>query len=177
MNFWETERLANDLMRHFGMLELGWKFRWSNGKRTLGSASWKRNRRAPGVQIPNHLNMSGYLVQLNGADEVYVPLAEQGPDHKPGHIEDTIRHEIAHMIAGHAAGHGPIWKAAAVRCGADPRRCADESVKMPKAAYEIVCTCCNKVIGKRHKRVRLGTKFHPKCGRKSVGQLVLRYAA
>ena len=178
MTFYQAEQLANDLMRHFGLLEKGWTFRWSNGKRRLGSAGWVRNRRT-GECMPNKLTMSKYLVQLNGADESYVPLADQAPGDVPGHIEDVIRHECAHMIAGHEAAHGPLWKAAAVPCGARPNRLADKTVKVVKAPWEIVCLGCNKKVGERFRRIKpetLHRKYHPKCG-KSLGQLICRRAA
>lgn len=66
----------------------------------------------------------------------------------PEEVRETTLHELAHAVAGHEAGHGPRWKAAAVRLGAVPRRCAslgskvNERINLVMAKYVATCNDC-----------------------------------
>ena len=148
MNHDEAQQLALDLMTEHSLAD--WRFRWGRGKRMLGSCNY----------TSKIIRLSGYYVELNDVE----------------HVRDTILHEIAHAIAGPEAGHGPKWKAVCRRIGADPTR-VDHTAAMPAAPYEIVCTSCDQVVARRHRRVgpatlkRMGCR---RCGRPSVGRLEFR---
>jgi predicted SprT family Zn-dependent metalloprotease len=156
MNLTLAQRLAEHLMAKW---EVGseWVFVWSNGKRQLGAAVWSKPN---AKRFRRELRMSRHLVRNNGEDEV----------------RDTILHEIAHIKAGHEAGHGPLWKHWARTVGAKPVRCADTSeVKMVQPLYIVVCTLCESVTSKKHRRVRLARRYCRSCGTKSTGKLEMRY--
>ena len=156
MNLLLAQRIAESLMEKW---EVGseWKFVWSNGKRQLGCIRRSKNG---SPRFVRELRLSRHLVRNNDEDEV----------------RDTILHEIAHIKAGHAAGHGPLWKHWAETVGAKPVRCAEASeVKMPESKYIVVCTMCENVASKPHRRVRLARKYCRDCGEDSIGKLEMRY--
>ena len=165
MNLQEAQQLALDLMKQHGVIDDGWRFRWSNGKRQLGCAQIRRvrNRRTGKTEEVKTIKLSRYLVALNNEDEV----------------RDTILHEIAHAIAGLRNGHNAKWKAVCRRIGAKPQRLAGEEVNVVKHRYEIVCECCGHVVGKRHRRIsveRLKNTYCRSCGLDSKGRLIQKVA-
>ena len=150
MDHADARQLALDLVQTHGLV--GWRFRWGRGKRALGSCNYTTKT----------ITLSGYYVEMN----------------EVAHVRDTILHEIAHAIAGRDAGHGARWKAVCREIGAEPTR-LDRTATMPPAPYEIVCTRCDRVVARRHRRVasktlrRMGCR---QCGRSSLGRLSLRGA-
>jgi predicted SprT family Zn-dependent metalloprotease len=151
----EAAALARRLLREFDLADV--KFAWSNGKRILGQAVWQR---WAGQSVVRTLKLSRYLVDRNGFDAV----------------NDVIRHEIAHFKAGKEANHGPLWKQWARICGARPERCASPSqVDMPEPKYAVVCTCCNSIVARRHRRnLDLSSRLCKGCGIASEDKLVWR---
>lgn len=132
--------LNNAAMHARNMMELyqldGWSFAFDNAKRRCGQCSHKRKR----------ITLSRYYVELNDAAEVH----------------ETILHEIAHALTP-GAGHGPKWRAMARKIGAKPQRCADASVQMPEAKYQLMCASGHN-HGPRHRRSR-SMGFHVcRCG-------------
>lgn len=153
----DAEQLALSLMRHWNCV--GWDFKWSHGKRQMGSAVVRRNR-STGEVISQELRLSRYLVDLNDETEV----------------RETILHEIAHIKAGVHNGHNHVWKKWCRKVGAKPERCYNPSqLNLVEPNYLIDCAACDEVIGKRMRRVRDISKLYcKKCGPSSVGRLKLR---
>jgi predicted SprT family Zn-dependent metalloprotease len=122
--------LDNAAMHVRNMMKLynleGWSFAFDNAKRRCGQCSHKRKQ----------ITLSRHYAALNG----------------PAEVHDTILHEIAHALTP-GAGHGPKWRAMARKIGAKPQRCADASVEMPEAKYQLVCTNGHD-LGPRHRRYR-----------------------
>ena len=114
-----------------------WSFGFDNAKRRCGRCSYAKRL----------ITLSRHYVELNDEREV----------------RDTILHEIAHALTGAGVGHGPKWQATAREIGATPNRCADASVSMPRARWELVCTEGHS-FGERHRRHRDITVMHV-CGR------------
>jgi predicted SprT family Zn-dependent metalloprotease len=162
MNLLLAEKLCKHLMKEWD-IDPKWEFCWSNGKRQLGCVKQTKPefveiQRAAGKKVISKLCLSRHLVRNNPEDEV----------------RDTILHEIAHIKAGHEAGHGPLWKQWARKVGARPVRCATQ-VLMVQAKYIVVCTVCDSVTRKAHKRVKLARRYCRKCGVSSSGKLELRH--
>lgn len=159
----DAERLAVSLMRQHGLLERGWRFRFSSGRQQLGAAE-VREQPHPYTGRPMQIKtirLSRHLVRLNGEAEV----------------RDTILHEIAHALAGPEHGHGPKWRAICHRIGARPQRLADETVITPPPRYELVCQGCRQVIARRHRRASirwLARAYCLACGPTTTGRLHLR---
>ena len=164
MNLLLAEKLCRHLMKEWDV-DPKWEFCWSNGKRQLGCVKQTKpqfvaKNIVEGKKVINELRLSRHLVRNNDEAEV----------------RDTILHEIAHIKASHAAGHGPIWKQWARKVGARPVRCADSTqVLMVQAKYIVVCTMCETVTRKAHKRVKLERRYCRRCGVKSSGKLELRH--
>ena len=79
-------------------------------------------------------------------------------------VHNTLLHEAAHALAPPRSGHGPEWVKQCHILGIKPERCYDgDEVAMPPAPYAILCTGCEKVVGERHRRVRLEGRFHKTC--------------
>ncbi len=158
MQLYDAEQLAHRLMREFECD--GWAFRWTYGKRQCGCASHKRNRRT-GEITDRHLGLSRHLVGLNEFDVV----------------NNTIRHEIAHIKAGLDNGHNHVWRAWCLRTGARPERCTS-SANMPDPAWKAICTLCDAVLARRHRRTKkLHRAYCNHCGPTSIGKIVWREAA
>lgn len=158
----EAQQLALDLMQENGLLEEGWVFRWSRGKRQLGMAQIRRLRHPATGKLIEHktIKLSRHLVALN--DEPAV--------------RDTILHEIAHALAGLDNGHNHVWRSVCRRIGARPQRLAGEAVAVVEPRYVIVCGRCDRRLAKRHRRPgleRLARCYCTWCGRRSQGKLWL----
>ncbi len=165
MTLTEAHQLALSLMEQHGLRKAGWRFRWGNGKRQLGSAGVKRRvDPVTGRTIEvRTITLSRHLVRLNSDDEV----------------RDTILHEIAHAIAGLEHGHDAVWKAVCRRIGARPKRVADEMVQVVAARFEVVCGTCRQVLAQRHRRMRvdvLERSYCRHCGPKTKGKLRVQIA-
>lgn len=160
LTYEQTECLANELMQRYGLLDDGWAFEWTRGKKRLGETAVgsRRNRRTGKTERVKLIRLSRYLVEMNSE-----PV-----------IRDTILHEIAHALAGIEHGHDEVWKAMCRKVGAKPERLADKSVKIVDHAYSIVCDLCTKELAKRHRRPaesRLNRSHCEFCGPKSIGKL------
>ncbi len=133
-----AEQLALELMGQHGLLEAGWVFKWSRGKRQLGCATIceKRHRHTGAVERTKTIKLSWYLVALN----------------HDGEVRETILHEIAHALAGLNHGHDRVWQDVCRRIGAKPERLAGEQVNVVEPRYALICGCCKQTIGKRHRR-------------------------
>ena len=125
----EAEKMARYWLDYWGLKEV--KFEWMRKKRVNGEAHYR-------ARI---LRLSVHYVDNNS----------------PELVKDTILHEIAHFKAwdnlGEAGrGHGVHWKRWCMIVGANPNRC-----KKTNAQYNfyVVCSCCNKVVGKRFRRSNL----------------------
>ena len=166
MNVHQAHQLAIDLMTEHGLVRDGWRFKWSSGKRQLGAAEIQR-RTDPLSGRPKEtksIKLSRHLVALN--DEV--------------EVRDTILHEIAHAIVGIDHGHDHAWKAACREIGARPQRLAGEDVNLAPPTYAIVCGQCQRVLGKRYRRMRpdrLNRAYCEHCGPESLGALTLEPAS
>ena len=117
-------------------------------KRTLGLACFKRGK-------PEVLKLQAHYICNNSTQD----------------IKDTILHEIAHFIAGYEAGHNYKWQMACVKIGAKPQRCADNTVDTAPAKWKLVCGCCKRNLGERHRRTNMSQRYCRECGRKALGQL------
>lgn len=132
MTLGDARALAEALMARHGLS--GWSFGFDRARRRLGSCQPGRRR----------ITLSAVLTRLNDA-----PV-----------IEDTILHEIAHALTP-GDGHGAAWRAACLRLGAKPERCAaDGEVALPPAPYALVCDRC----GARYPRFRRSRGRYA-CGR------------
>ena len=146
MDLFTAQELATRLMREWECD--GWNFRWSNGKRQLGCATHKRNR-ITGEISNREIRLSRHLVTHNDVDEV----------------QDVILHEIAHVKAGLDNGHNHVWRSWARKVGARPERLADTSrVNTVEPKYLVVCTGCDVLIRKAHRRIKLDGRYCRSCG-------------
>lgn len=127
MNPYKAELLAKQLIQEHLPYQ-GWRFQFTNAKRTFGVCSYDRAT----------ISLSRPLTIANDEAEV----------------RNTILHEIAHALApGH--GHNHVWKQVCHRIGARPERCYDsEAVKMPNAPYGLYCPTCDEVIADRFRRTK-----------------------
>lgn len=114
MTLGDARALAETLMARHALA--GWTFAFDRARRRLGSCQPGRHR----------ITLSAPLTRLN----------------HEAVIRDTVLHEIAHALTP-GAGHGPAWRAACLRVGAKPERCAaDGDVVLPPAPYALVCDRC-----------------------------------
>lgn len=126
-----------------------WRFGFDQAKQRFGVCRHSRKE----------ISLSAPLVSLN--DEAQVT--------------DTILHEIAHALAGPAAKHGPVWKAFAVKVGANPSRCYDSAaVVTPAAPWLLVCDTCGHTI-ERHRRSKARGACPACCRRYAGGRYDARY--
>lgn len=143
---WAAEE-ARNLMAQHG-LGFFWRFEFDNALSRFGCCRFR----------DKVITLSRHLVPLNTRAEV----------------RDKILHEIAHALAGYAAGHGPNWKLICLRIGARPERC--HAAAAPPERWGILCTDCDQIIDRRHRRAaRLPRAFHIDCPKSPrVGQLTWR---
>lgn len=123
MDLYEAEDLAEELMKFHGLDK--WTFGFDRAKQRCGQCQHSKHE----------ITLSRYYAERNDRSEV----------------QDTILHEIAHALVGSGEGHSPKWRVMARAVGAKPQRCADASVSMPKARWELVCTEGHS-LGERHRR-------------------------
>lgn len=100
-------RLGCDLMSENGLYM--WACAVGSAAREAGSCNYAQKR----------ITISGPLAKLNDEAET----------------RDTILHEIAHALVGPGHGHGKVWKAMAVKVGANPVRAYGKDLLTPPARY------------------------------------------
>lgn len=127
------------LMEQHGLLVKGWKFEWSNKKRSYGTCNY-------GLRT---ISLSTYLTIACTKEQVI----------------NTILHEIAHALVGSGHNHDDVWRRKAIEIGCDGQRCGsleeEQRVKL-KSKYLLKCEKCNHSIP-RHKN--MGTTYtHRYCG-------------
>lgn len=145
MNLRDIETQAKALMNLHNVGHL--TFGFDNGKRRIGATHFMAG-------VPVKITLSKHFAALLTPDE----------------IRETVLHEIAHAIAGHKAGHGPAWKAAAIRVGAKPERCATAVTARPEAAVQGKCPNCD-FVHQQH-RLPMRVSYCPTCvkaGRSQFG--------
>ena len=145
-----AETMALELMAHYGLG--GWIFGFDNAVSRLGYCNYTKRR----ISLGRHSTM------VNPETEV----------------KNTILHEIAHALVGPGFGHGPVWKAKARSIGCTAERTGKIEVKAA-AKYEVTCTLCSHVYSyyRRPKWIhRLDSIWCTRCGRSSLGKLVLKVA-
>lgn len=118
MNIREVGLLAHSLMREnpcgVNIMDRGWRFKICGRlTRSLGTCNF----------TDKMIKISGY--NLRGMSD--------------WDINDTIRHEISHAVVGFNAGHGPVWRAAAVKMGAEPR--SSSPIEKPEAIRKRYVLC------------------------------------
>ena len=110
----------------------------------LMGRAWTEGVKAPLIEISSHPTEKDYA-----------------------QIVDTSRHEYAHLLAHPRGGknHDAIWKAAAVECGANPKRCysipamsnefraSTARQRRPKAVRQ--CPGCGMTSRKAHRNLEL----------------------
>lgn len=107
--------MAIDLMRHHGLFEKGYSFKWMHAKTANGYCNY----------TDKTIGLSKPLTAVRNEDRVL----------------NTILHEIAHALCPER-GHGQAWKLLAVSIGAEPKRCGDiaaEGIEAPKGQWNGVC--------------------------------------
>jgi len=147
----DADRLARQLMAEWldPNTDGHWSFGFDRAKKRFGVCIHSPRRR---------IQLSAYLVNLND----------------DARVRDTILHEIAHAKAGHRAGHGRVWKLWAIKVGAPPRRCYDDTnTTSPAARWHVICGACGEIVSRRHRRSRasLSRRYHNRCGVRSMGTL------
>jgi predicted SprT family Zn-dependent metalloprotease len=122
----DARNLAWDLMRHHGLADAGWRFRFDHARRRFGSCRYREKA----------VTLSRPLTLLNAEPEV----------------RDTLLHEIAHALCP-GDGHGRKWQAKCREIGARPVRCyTDDAVASPPRAaarYRYGCRGCGWWVDRR----------------------------
>jgi len=125
-------RFANELMDELGITylrqplhQLGWRFGFDRARRRVGQCTWRM-----GDKKLRRITISRFYA-----------LSLSEPE-----LEDVIRHEIAHAIdyetRNHSA-HDAIWRACALKCGADASRLhTGPPLNIAYARYVGVCPAC-----------------------------------
>lgn len=90
--------------------------------------------------------------QTNYTDRIITisaPLTELATRHQ---VTDTILHEIAHALVGEGHGHDAVWRNAARRIGATPRRVVDRDYPQIPGRWQAVCPAGH--VHTRHRKPR-----------------------
>ncbi|MCE9534055.1 MAG: SprT-like domain-containing protein [Planctomycetes bacterium] len=140
MDLTELRAIANrELLKH-GLQ--GWTFGLADTKRRLGVCKYRTKR----------IEIAAYFAENS----------------QPESVIDTLLHEIAHALAGPGAGHGPVWKAVAVRLGANPRACDKSQLAVVKPGdWQATCLVCKKTYH-RYKRPVSLNGYHCRCPSRSA---------
>lgn len=136
MNRQECIDFANENLKKWGLIELGWSFSFIKRKRTLGLCSYSKKK----IFLSIH--------HMNSSDD---------------EVKDTILHEIAHALSfthDKERGHKYHWKKWCRTIGAKPDRCGTSSGMTYK--YQIYCPHCRKAIAQCHRKFR-SSKICRKC--------------
>ena len=125
---------ARELMAELGLRlrgqtlqATGWRFKFDHARTRLGCCTYAPGRR--GKAERKVISISKPFAVAYGWKV----------------MEDVVRHEVAHAMdvdERSRTDHGDVWKAWAVRCGADPTRLYEgENIRLP-AKYVAVCPVC-----------------------------------
>ena len=124
-------------MQEHGLTEQGWKFDFSTSARRIGVCK-------------HRLKLIEFSLHRIGSDREV--------------IKDIILHEIAHALCGPKHGHDAYWRAMCVRIGAKPNRLSSETVTSKSHNFEIYCSQCDKLVGRRYRvKQALLDKYISKC--------------
>ena len=144
MDLFLAKRKANQMLRDFGLAELGWTHEWDRAKRRFGSCNYT-------LRV---ITQSKELVRLNDEEAV----------------EQNMLHEIAHALAGPYAKHGPEWKRIARRIGHSGDRCFSATkVTTPPAPYKLICDNCGASQNRHRRSKNEGRSACGKCCKKYNG--------
>lgn len=145
----EIEKLAFDLMsvewriptyreeKVFNLIKLGWTFKWSTRKRSIGTCDWRKK-------------------QISLSKEIFT--ANTNKSHE---WEDTLRHELAHALDALIRGysdHSKAWKNIARLLLSTPLSTSGKFDRV-ESKYLRVCPNCKKeaAVHKRtHTKVACG---------------------
>jgi predicted SprT family Zn-dependent metalloprotease len=136
-NLTYTYALAAKLFAEHGLTEQGWKFDFSTSSRRIAVCKYQRR-----------------LIEFS--------LHRLGSDREV--IKDIILHEIAHALVGPKHGHDYVWRSKCREIGAKPNRLSSETVTSKGYNFEIVCSNCDKVVGRRYRvKQALLDRYTSKC--------------
>jgi len=117
-----AERLINAEMFHYGLIHLGWRFKWDRAKRRRGSAD----------STKKVITLSKPLTEVRTEADVRM----------------TILHECAHAIVGTHHMHDSIWRRQFIQMGGDGKRCStDREASVAVAKYVVTCNEGGEVLG------------------------------
>lgn len=118
---------------------------------------------AKGLQLPEGWRLTFDDVAVKRFGRCSYPRREIGLSTKlvllngPEAVGNTIRHEIAHSLTrGH--GHDAVWRAMAIRCGSDGRRCYApdaDGIVVPAMPWIAQCERCGREFGRVRRPARL----------------------
>lgn len=129
--------LAAKLMQDHGLTEQGWKFDFSTSSRRIAVCKFR-------------IKTIEFSLHRLGTDKAV--------------IKDIILHEIAHALVGPGHGHDATWRAMCVRIGAKPNRLSSETVTSKGYNFEIHCTQCGALVGRRYRvKQALLDRYISKC--------------
>ena len=123
MDTTKLEIMAIDCMRHHGLMQQGWQFRWNERKTALGVCKHRYHR----------IEFSRPFTLLNTEDTML----------------DVVLHEIAHAVIGSRHGHDSVWQMTAQSLGARPERCAATAVEPPRK-YQAACPKCGRIFSRHN---------------------------
>ncbi|MFB9375442.1 SprT-like domain-containing protein [Kineococcus gynurae] len=115
-------RMGRELVREHGLS--GWTVGLDRARTRAGACRYDRRR----------ITVSGPITLLHGPEEVRA----------------TLLHEIAHALVGAGHGHDAVWRATAVRIGADGARTMPADAPTPVGEW--VGTCPAGHVVHRHRR-------------------------
>jgi len=119
----QIEVMANRMMKQHGLAR--WQFRWDHARNRCGACHFDNKT----------ISLSTHFCRLNSEAE----------------IEQTLLHEIAHALVGPDHAHDQTWQDCARRIGARTHA-TNTTAAMPKHKWLLVCTHCDRVLAKRHRR-------------------------
>jgi hypothetical protein len=141
----------------YNMWDLGWRFEWSNHKRSYGQCCRKLRRNVNGERFMTNkvIKLSRWLIENSEATF--------------NEWVDTMLHEIAHAIdcerrKDGKSDHSYIWQDIALSIGCNGKRCGSAKVNIESAKYTTICPNGHKYAShKRSKAIELGRKSCGKC--------------
>lgn len=147
MNLNQAQKLALDLMKHHGLIDSGWKFKFDRALRCLGGTRYNR------LTGERRITLSTYNTATR----------------EEAAVRNTILHEIAHALVGAGMGHGLVWYTKAREIGCDGKRCGAVDNPAP-AKYVAKCKLCSHEFKyyRKPRAVHLEQVYHKACGREGT---------